>query len=212
MRDNIKISAPDNKGSVLGNTNILKNEYKQQYYIHSAARISNYFSWVKFVVTISSAAIAATASTLFAVKEATPWFYIFISLSIVCFFVSVVTGLLSFVGHVKFEESKAFYSYINYRNVESSNTVQRVTVDSWYSKYGNVSFFAMVSGFALITSGIFVFWIERFVVDICLRRVAFVAFLVVIIFIIVSFVMSKSYLFKADDEDNKIDEFEKKTK
>lgn len=210
MRDNIEISAPNNQGNVLGeNNSILKNEYKQQYYIHSAARISNYFSWVKFVVTISSAAIAATASTLFAVKEATPCFYISISLSIVCFFVSVVAGLLSFVGHVKFEESKAFYSYMNYRNLESTNTVQRVAVDPWYSKYGNVSFFAMVFGFALIAFGIFIFWIERFFYVGRWYWTASAALVVTVLIYILQRKV-KSHLFNAGDEDAKISKFESK--
>ncbi|MBQ9088628.1 MAG: hypothetical protein IJY46_07600 [Lentisphaeria bacterium] len=213
MNDSINIHACCNEGNIANvnhgemNQNILRNEYKQQYYIHSAARISNYFSWVKFVVTISSAATAATSSTLFAVKDATSLFYISISISFVCFFVAIITGLLSFLGHVKFEESKALYSYINYRNLESANTVQRVTVDPWYSKYGNASFIAMVSGFILIAAGIFIFWIERFFNAWRWHLTAFVAFAVIVMIYILRKKV-KCHLFNADNEDTEIEKID----
>ncbi len=215
MNDHVDIDANNNKGSLAGINKgemsqiILKSEYKQEYYIHSAARISNYFSWVKFIITISSASIAATASTLFAVKETTPCFYILISCSIACFFVSIITGLLSFIGHVKYEESKAVYSYMNYCNQESANTLFRVTVDPWYSKYGNISFFAVATGFLFIISGIVIFWLERFGTSQLWCWIGFIICLIAVIFIMFFlYKKSKKYFFRADDEDCRIEKFE----
>ena len=201
------------QNSCVQNGDSQNSEFRQQYYIHSAARITNYFSWVKFMVTISSGAIAAAASTLFAVKEAKVSFQVLMSFSLVCFFIAVICGLLSFVGHVKFEESKALSAY---RSLDSKNTncISRITVDPWYSAYGNRAFYTMCCGFMLVSSSVVVYWIEQFFTPHWMLTVFELtgAFLLSFIFMLLLYARTRKYLFTTDYEDVKIAEFEQKSK
>ena len=209
MKDLISLSCKNNKGSISGVNNGKQeayNNYVQEYYIHSAERISNYFSWVKFIVTISSGAVAFVMSSLFVIKGPLSAFLFIVSLAIICFFCAIMSGLLSFIGNVKYEESKAL---VNYHKAfkEAENSIDRTSVDPWFSTAGNFSFYAMSAGFFLLVSGLLLFWLNVWLSEKFLSwgMEIIVALLFAGIMEFFLYCKSKKYLFHADDEDIKIE-------
>ena len=214
MSNKTNIHACHNNGNIAGvnygevNLNVLREEYKQQYYIHSAARVSNYFSWIKFLVSISSGAVAIAASALFTVKKISILFQILLSFSIVFFLIAILLGLLSFIGNAKFEESKALDAYQKYRNNEPDSTLSRVQINPWYSECGSWAFYIMSLGFITISSGVCVFWVEQFNADGGGLWVRGGIFFVAVFLMIVFVAKTRLYLFKADHEDLRVEQID----
>ena len=217
MRDKIHISSDYNRGNISGVNNgisknhtcISSNVHLQQYNIHSAARISNYFSWVKFIVTIAAGAVAFIVSAIFA-AEIRGAFLVLAILSLICFFTAIISGLLSFLGNVVFEETKAVNEYQLYWT-NDDNTLFRVTVKPWYSKCGNLAFYSLTSGVVIIVGSIIVYCVDLLLKVTLSQYILFFLGLILSIFIVkVIHSKTKDYLFKADNEDMRIMKIEKR--